>query len=171
MKSWIDTFTCMKQETSDYNSFQTAVWVYLSLEAPSASTMGSAISSIDCRMEATTMKRMMLRRKALWMTCSSISPVCTARIKRVIPSVMPLRKRARNWCSCSSNGKSLCLQRQVEGYDSPSNGLCSSLLVMKCICQMHKFDDVLQLSINSHLIVINDDCNSAQASEDYYLVR
>lgn len=38
---------------------------YLSLDAPRARTMGSAISSMDCRMEATTMKRMMERRKAL----------------------------------------------------------------------------------------------------------
>lgn len=41
---------------------------YLSLDAPRARTMGSAISSMDCRIEATTMKRMMERRKALWMT-------------------------------------------------------------------------------------------------------
>lgn len=63
---------------------------YLSLEAPRAKTMGSAISSMDCRMEATTMKRMMERRKARWMTCSSIKPVCTARISSVMPSVIPL---------------------------------------------------------------------------------
>lgn len=63
---------------------------YLSLEAPRARTMGSAISSMDCRMEATTMKRMMERRKALWMTWSSMRPVWTARIRRVMPSVIPL---------------------------------------------------------------------------------
>lgn len=63
---------------------------HLSLEAPSASTMGSAISSMDCKIEATTMKRMMLKRKARWITCSSISPVCTDRISKVIPSVIPL---------------------------------------------------------------------------------
>ena len=64
--------------------------IYLSLEAPRARTMGSAISSIDCRMEATTMKRMMERRKARWITCSSIRPVWTARISKVMPSVIPL---------------------------------------------------------------------------------
>lgn len=65
---------------------------YLSLDAPRARTMGSAISSMDCRMEATTMKRMMERRKALWMTWSSMRPVWTARISRVMPSVIPLHR-------------------------------------------------------------------------------
>lgn len=68
---------------------------YLSLDAPSASTMGSAISSMDCKMEATTMKRMILRRKARWMTWSSIRPVWTARINSVIPSVIPLTEKER----------------------------------------------------------------------------
>lgn len=66
---------------------------YLSLDAPSAKTMGSAISSMDCRMEATTMKRMMLSRNARWTTWSSMRPVCTARISRVTPSVIPLTGR------------------------------------------------------------------------------
>lgn len=64
---------------------------YLSLEAPSARTMGSAISSMDCSMDATTMKRIILSRNARCTTWSSIKPVCTARIRSVTPSVIPLQ--------------------------------------------------------------------------------
>ncbi|CAI5673717.1 unnamed protein product [Oreochromis niloticus] len=38
---------------------------------------------MDCRMEAATIKRTIERRKALWMTCSSMRPVWTARISKV----------------------------------------------------------------------------------------
>lgn len=63
---------------------------YLLREAPSASTMGSAISIMDCSVEVTTMKRMMLRRKVRWRTCRSSSPVCSASSSSVTPSVTPL---------------------------------------------------------------------------------
>lgn len=63
---------------------------YLFREAPSASTMGSAISIMDCSVEVTTMKRMMLRRKVRCRTCRSSSPVCSASSSSVTPSVTPL---------------------------------------------------------------------------------
>lgn len=86
---------------------QIHIWSHLSRDAPRASTIGSAISNIDCRMEATTMKRMMERRKALWMTWSSISPVWTARISSVMPSVIPLQRQNTNMPKTDATGKTL----------------------------------------------------------------
>lgn len=63
---------------------------YLLREAPNASTMGSAISIMDCSVDVTTMKRMMLSRKVRCRTCRSSSPVCSASSSSVTPSVTPL---------------------------------------------------------------------------------
>lgn len=48
---------------------------YLFRDAPSARITGSVISIIDCRVEVTTMKRMMLRRKVRCSACISNRPV------------------------------------------------------------------------------------------------
>lgn len=84
---------------------------YLSLEAPNARTIGSAISSMDCRMEATTMKRIILSRNARCTTWSSIKPVCTARIRSVTPSVIPLQtnaiKKRTTRCFCDIVGSKM----------------------------------------------------------------
>lgn len=48
---------------------------YLLRDAPRARMMGSVISIMDCRVEVTTMKRMMLRRKVRCSACISKRPV------------------------------------------------------------------------------------------------
>lgn len=48
---------------------------------------------MDCRVEVTTMKRMMLRRKVRCRACMSNRPVWRARRSSVTPSVTPLRMR------------------------------------------------------------------------------
>ena len=63
---------------------------HLLREAPRARMMGSVISIMDCRVEVTTMKRMMLRRKVRCRVCMSNRPVWRARRSRVTPSVTPL---------------------------------------------------------------------------------
>lgn len=68
---------------------------YLLRDAPRARITGSVISIIDCRVEVTTMKRMMLRRKVRCSACMSSRPVWRARRSRVTPSVTPLTTRTR----------------------------------------------------------------------------
>ena len=63
--------------------------------------MGSAISIMDCSVDVTTMKRMMLRRKVRWRTCRSSSPVCSASSSSVTPSVTPLHR-----VGCEAGGPS-----------------------------------------------------------------
>lgn len=48
---------------------------------------------MDCRVEVTTMKRMILRRKVRCSACMSSRPVWRASSSRVTPSVTPLRTR------------------------------------------------------------------------------
>lgn len=66
---------------------------YLLRDAPRARMMGSVISIMDCKVEVTTMKRMILRRKVRCSACISNRPVWRASRRRVTPSVTPLRTR------------------------------------------------------------------------------
>lgn len=66
---------------------------YLFRDAPSARRTGSVISIMDCRVEVTTMKRMILRRKVRCSACMSSRPVWRASSSNVTPSVTPLRTR------------------------------------------------------------------------------
>ena len=66
---------------------------HLLRDAPRARMTGSVISIIDCRVEVTTMKRMILRRKVRCSACISSRPVWRARRSRVTPSVTPLTTR------------------------------------------------------------------------------
>lgn len=70
-------------------------WSYRFLEAPRDRMTGSVISIMNCRVEVTTMKRMMLRRKVRCGTCMSIRPVWRASSSSVTPSVTPLGDQDR----------------------------------------------------------------------------
>lgn len=67
---------------------------YLLRDAPRARIIGSVISIIDCKVEVTTMKRMMLRRKVRCSACMSNRPVWRASRSRVTPSVTPLTTKS-----------------------------------------------------------------------------
>lgn len=95
---------------------------YLLRDAPRARITGSVISIMDCRVEVTTMKRMMLRRKVRCSACMSNRPVWRARRRSVTPSVTPL------W---TSGGKEFKVISGANFWGSIQRNLVIKLLICK----------------------------------------